>query len=573
MNAEEMRKEADSIRPSDPARAAELYAEASDMGDAQASSSLGYMLMVGEGVGKDLKKAVEYLRKAADAGDAKAMVNLGNLILEEDPTEALRCFETAGEAGSVTAMMNAAVMHRTGAGIPMDASKAVYWLEKASESDVSAMSVLAHILRTGENVPADKPRAAGLYRRAAELGDADSQYDLAMMLDSGDGIPMDREEAEKWFRESASQGDNDARLCLGGILYERGDYAGAEEVFTDAAIDGDPKAMYNLALIYAGGNLGTPDMGKAKEWLEGASDMGFAYAQSMLGTILLDEGRKNDAIDLLRKAAEQNEPVAMYNLGALALSGQVEMNDREAVGYLVRAAESGVPEAAELLGRLSGQGLIRSRPVQKLFQRFYLEGARDPFDAVHVAVHYGAVYPERLRGQRIVLAVADVQRPLLRDVEMGEGQGYGVGGGLVQLRLIPTDDDLRDPVETAVGHQVLDLVPPLAGRDPDVLPVGFESPENPGGLRERLRPLVRVGFHDLVEPVDEVLMDGRVLGHAGEDVVHRHPQVLPEMRRVVIHAEGREGLLQDRLDPGPGVEQGVVEVEQVEVVFLHLVPT
>jgi len=55
MNAEEMRKEADSIRPSDPARAAELYAEASDMGDAQASSSLGYMLMVGEGVGKDLK--------------------------------------------------------------------------------------------------------------------------------------------------------------------------------------------------------------------------------------------------------------------------------------------------------------------------------------------------------------------------------------------------------------------------------------------------------------------------------------------------------------------------------------
>ncbi len=417
MDAEEMRKEADSLRGSDPARAAELYAEASELGDAQASSSLGYMLMVGEGVVKDPEKAATFLRKAADAGDAKALVNLGNLILEKDPAEALRCFETAGEAGNVTAMMNAAVMHRTGAGIPTDASKAVYWLEKASETEVSAMSVLAHILRTGENVPPDKPRAAELYRRAAELGDADSQYDLAMMLDSGDGIPMDRDEAERWFRKSASQGDNDARLCLGGILYERGDFAGAEGVFTDAALDGDPKAMYNLALIYAGGNLGTPDMEKAKEWLEGASELGFAYAQSMLGTILLGEGEKKEAVSLLKKAAEQNEPVAMYNLGALALSGQLEMDEREAVGYLVRAAESGVPEAAELLGRLSGQGLIRSRPVQELLQRFDPVGARDPLDAGDVAVHYGAVYPERLRRQRIVLAVADVQRPLLRHVE------------------------------------------------------------------------------------------------------------------------------------------------------------
>lgn len=267
MEADELRTKADQIREADPAGAAGLYEKAAALGDAASCSSLGYMLMVGEGIPADREKAVEWLSEASDLGDVKAMCNLGSLVLEDDPVRALGLFEKAGKMGSITGMRNAAVMHRTGAGIPMDAGKAVEWLSKASETDIPSMAALAHILRTGEGVPADKPLAAELYRRAAGMGDTDSQYDLAMMLDSGDGVPVDREEAERWFREAAGGGDNDARLCLGGILYERGDYAGAEGVFSDAALDGDVKAMYNLALLYLGGELGYKDPGKAEEWL------------------------------------------------------------------------------------------------------------------------------------------------------------------------------------------------------------------------------------------------------------------------------------------------------------------
>ncbi|MDO5861737.1 MAG: SEL1-like repeat protein [Thermoplasmata archaeon] len=358
MDASELRARADSVRDSDPAEAARLYAEASDLGSAGASSSLGYMHMVGEGVPRDPEKASLYLRRGADGGDLKAMCNLGNLIIEENPVEALGLFEKAAEHGSVSGMRNAATVLRTGAGVPADPERAVMWLSKAAETDVASMAVLAHILRTGEGVPADKPRAAELYRRAAEAGDADSMYDLAMMLDAGDGIPMDRAEAERWFRSSAELGDNDARLCLGGILYERSEFAEAESVFTDAALDGDVKGMYNLALMYAEGVLGERDMGKAEEWLESASEAGFAYAQTMLGTIYLDRNDVDGAVYLLRKAADQNEPTAMYNLGALALSGRVRMDDHEAVGFLIRAAEQGVEEARELLVRLSGQGML-----------------------------------------------------------------------------------------------------------------------------------------------------------------------------------------------------------------------
>lgn len=353
MEADELRTKADQIREADPAGAAGLYEKAAALGDAASCSSLGYMLMVGEGIPADREKAVEWLSEASDLGDVKAMCNLGSLVLEDDPVRALGLFEKAGEMGSITGMRNAAVMHRTGAGIPIDMGKAVEWLSKASETDVPSMAALAHILRTGEGVPADKPRAAELYRRAAGMGDADSQYDLAMMLDSGDGIPVDRDEAERWFREAAEGGDNDARLCLGGILYERGDYAGAEGMFSDAALDNDVKAMYNLALLYLGGELGYKDPAKAEEWLETASDEGFAFAQTMLGTMALERNDPKKAESMFRKAADQNEPTAMYNLGALALSGRIKMDDKEAMDLLVRAAGAGMPEAQELVRRLT----------------------------------------------------------------------------------------------------------------------------------------------------------------------------------------------------------------------------
>ena len=278
----------------DPAKAAELLSEASDLGDAQAASSLGYMLMVGEGVPADrpaaeaqLRRAAEYYRRASDLGDA------------------------------------------------------------------DSMCVLASMLRNGDGVPVDKPGAAELYRRAADLGDSEAQYDLAFMLDAGEGIPQDHAEAERLFRLSADQGDTDACLCLGGILYERGDYEGAEGYFTDAALKGEVKAMYNLGLMYSEGSLGEPDTGKAEEWFESAAQEGFAYAQTSLAGILYGRGDVEGAARWYRKAADQGEPTAMYNLGAFGISGMMEMEDREAMDLLVRAASAGVQEAVELLSRIT----------------------------------------------------------------------------------------------------------------------------------------------------------------------------------------------------------------------------
>lgn len=569
MNGEELRQKADGIRDADPEQAALLYAQASDLGDVPSSLSLGSMLLIGKEIPKDWEKARVYTQRAADAGDSTGICNLGVLFTDTDCARALELFEKAAGMGNVSAVRNAAVLLRTGGGVPMDPERAAIWLEKGVEmGDPSCGAVLAHMLRVGEGVPEDKPRAAELYRRAAEAGDRDSMYDLAMMLDAGDGIPEDREGSEEWFRRAADLGDDDACLCIGGILYERGDYAGAASYFTDAAMDGDVKAMYNLALMYTGSELNDP--AKGREWLEAAADKGFAYAQTMLGSMLLDEGRPGDAEAWLRKAADQNEPTAMYNLGAVALAGRIGMGTEEAVGYLVKAAEAGVQEATQLLSKLSSSGLVRSAD-QEFGQRSHLERAGDAVaTGAVVAVDDGAVHSERLGGAGVVEAVAHVHRLLLRHIEERERERYRVRIRLVAFGLVPSDDDLRDvadPVGVEVAH---DLLPAGAGYDAYALPAGLQLPEHLHRLGERDRGIPE-GCED---PLGELGYLGRLLrGRSPVDIVQAHVDVFRQSRRIVgLALRGQHGL-EDGHDPGPGIEQRVVEIEQVQRIVSHLHPS
>ena len=329
-------------------------AEASELGDAQAASSVGYMLMVGEGVPADESAAEVHLRRAAEAGNTVAMCNLGVLLSGTVPDESIAWFGRAAEAGSLRALKNLAAAYSTGSGVPLDKAVASEYYRKAADlGDVDSMCVLASMLRNGDGVPVDKMGAAELYRKAADLGDPDAQYDLAFMLDAGEGVPQDRAEAERLFRLSADQGDTDACLCIGGILYERGDFQEAEDYFTDAALKGDVKAMYNLGLMYSEGSLGEPDMDKAGEWFESAAQEGFAYAQTSLAGILYNKGDVEEAAGWYRKAAAQGEPTAMYNLGAFGISGMIRMDEKVAMELLVRAASAGVQEAVELLSRIT----------------------------------------------------------------------------------------------------------------------------------------------------------------------------------------------------------------------------
>lgn len=347
-------REGDGV-PKDMGKAIDYLTMAADQGDVHASSSLGYIYMVGEGCDVDPGKAEMYLRKASDGGVAEAMCNLGFLLSESDIDGAIRMFESAADSGSVMAMKNLAALYHGGNGVTRDCKIAADWYRRASDrGDIDSTCVLASMYRNGDGIPVDKNMAVELYRKAADSGDPDAQYDLAFMLDSGEGVPMDRASAREYFIRSADQGDTDACLCIGGILYEEGDYGGAENYFLKAAMNGDVKAQYNLGLLYMGGQLGHVDVTKAFEWFSESAEKGFVLSHTMLGSMLLDSGKVVDAVEHFRTAAEQGEPTAMYNLGALGLSGQVEADERESMSWIAKAASQGFPPALELLTKLNG---------------------------------------------------------------------------------------------------------------------------------------------------------------------------------------------------------------------------
>ena len=75
---------------------------------------------------------------------------------------------------------------------------------------------------SGEGVPENDAEAVKWYRKAADQGDADAQYNLGVMYASGEGVPENDAEAVKWYRKAADQGDADAQHNL-GVIYANGE--------------------------------------------------------------------------------------------------------------------------------------------------------------------------------------------------------------------------------------------------------------------------------------------------------------------------------------------------------------
>ena len=101
-------------------------------------------------------------------------------------------------------------------------------------------------------MPRDGAQAAMWFRRAAEQGLADAQFNLALILLQGDGVPRDPTEAMVWCRRAAEQGITDAQDQL-GIMYLSGEGRPRNEIealtwFEVAAQSGHAEAQRHRAI-------------------------------------------------------------------------------------------------------------------------------------------------------------------------------------------------------------------------------------------------------------------------------------------------------------------------------------
>ena len=107
----------------------------------------------------------------------------------------------------------------------------------------------------GEGKPKDWAKAAELYRKAAEQGNAKAQNNLGWCYVQGNGVAKDTAEGLKWLRKAAEQGTAKTQDSLGYVLIKG---------------QGVPK-----------------DAKEGVMWLTKAAEQGVARAQGHLGRLVV----------------------------------------------------------------------------------------------------------------------------------------------------------------------------------------------------------------------------------------------------------------------------------------------
>jgi TPR repeat protein len=326
-----------------------------------------------EAYGKDLEAR-------AKKGSPKAQYRFCRYC--KDATEKVTWLRKAAEQGYAPAQNGLGWKYKRGDGVQKDAAQAAYWYRKAAEQgDAEAQSSLGSLYELGRGVAKDYSEAVKWYRKAAEQGNAEGQFSLAQSYMDGKGVPQSYLEAAKWYGKAAEQDDPfwsaDARQELGVCYCQLGElevpknYAEAAKWFRKGAEQRNASAQSSLAGLYYSG-LGVPkDLVEAKRWSLKAADQyrnsaeqGDADAQLGLADCYEYLHDDPERVKWLRRAAEQGNVIAQYNLGASYRLGEgVPENDIEAYKWFSVAAAHGWKGCAEQRDSLA-QSMSREEVVE-----------------------------------------------------------------------------------------------------------------------------------------------------------------------------------------------------------------
>lgn len=146
------------------------------------------------------------------------------------------------------------------------------------------------------------------------------------------------------------------------------DMAQSFKLMQSAADLGHADAMGGLGYFYSQGINVPKDLKKALEWFRKGAERGSAKSQYNLGSSLMkayeanpDEKKATEAIEWIRKAAEQKLPEANLTYGTYAYLGEngINQNYELAANHFRIAADQGLAAAQNYLGAMNenGQGM------------------------------------------------------------------------------------------------------------------------------------------------------------------------------------------------------------------------
>ena len=313
-------------RPVNRVKAVEYFLEAGKLENADAL----FFLSIHQQNNDNLKEATQAAKRSLELGNEVAKIKLGEIQEDEKlMKEGFNALKKKVDSGDIHYENSLGYAYEFGIGTSLNIKEAMKYYEMAArQNNAIGMTNLADLYIQENKLKKAKP----LLLKAAEKEYGYAQYLLAMNF--FDLYSENNKEALFWLERAAS---ND-----------------------------EPEALYQLGVYYSEGN----DLAKSIKYYQRAAELNHADAALAL-SYLYDEGisvEQDDdkALFFLKKAAELENQEAIDELASMALSGQGNMDAKEAEYWIKKAGYT--EEMLKELDKLQEKSLEMFKKMQETHQ-------------------------------------------------------------------------------------------------------------------------------------------------------------------------------------------------------------
>ena len=310
-------------RPVNRAKAVEYFLEAGKLENADAL----FFLSTHQQNNDNLKEATQAAKRSLELGNEAAKIKLGEIQEDEKlMKEGFNALKKKVDSGDMHYANSLGYAYEFGIGTSLNIKEAMKYYEMAArQDDALGMTNLADLYLRENKLKKAKP----LLVKAAEKEYGYAQYLLAMNF--FDLYSDNNKEALFWLETAAS--------------------------------NNEPHALYQLGLYYAE----KADLAKSIQYYQRAAELNYGDALLELYYIYGEgigvEQDDDKALFFLKKVAELGNQEAIEELAAMALSGQGNMDAKEAEYWIKKAGYT--EEMLKELDKLQEKSLDMFKKMQK----------------------------------------------------------------------------------------------------------------------------------------------------------------------------------------------------------------
>ena len=310
-------------RPVNRAKAVEYFLEAGKLENADAL----FFLSIHQQNHDNLKEATQVAKRALELGNEAAKIKLGEIQEDEKlMKEGFNALKKKVDSGDMHYANSLGYAYEFGIGTSLSIKEAMKYYEMAAkQNNALGMTNLADLYIQEDKLKKAKP----LLVKAAEKEHGYAQYLLAMNF--FDLYSENNKEALFWLERAASNDEPYALYQLGLYYAEKADLAKSIQYYQRAAELNSGDALLELYYIYGEG----------------------------IGV----EQDDDKALFFLKKVAELGNQEAIEELAAMALSGQGNMDAKEAEYWIKKAGYT--EEMLKELDKLQEKSLDMFKKMQK----------------------------------------------------------------------------------------------------------------------------------------------------------------------------------------------------------------